>query len=211
MAVVDFFREAMVFFRDGARGAAICGGALAGLASVWGCGERDERPGPSRPTPSASAAIGAAGPGPAASGSASAQASTLPTESKRAPLEGTWEGTYRAERASPTLAPTVKDRAWARDDGKRASGEGLLRIVVGRDGEVGGRVEGPLGPADLVGFAEETRLVATLVPRGEDSFAGLVEATVRGDVLEVVLRAADGTAEAVRAGKASLQRSAKPH
>ncbi len=209
MAVVDFFREGVDVLREGARSAAICGGALAGLASVWGCSEREG--GTGRPAPSATVAIGIARPGSAAPGSAAPQAPTLPSESKGAPLEGTWEGPYQAERASPTLAPTVKDRAWARDDGKRASGQGLLRIVVGRDGEVGGSVEGPLGPADLVGFAEETRLVATVVPRGETSFAGLVEATVRGDALEVVLRASDGTAETVRSGKASLHRSTKPH
>lgn len=207
------------FFRGGARVAAICGGALAGFASVWGCGERGEGSGAAvRPAPSASAAIGTAGPvsqdpRSGTPGSASAHASRPSSpggagEPKRAPLEGTWEGRYRAERASPTLAKTVKDRAWALDDGKRATGEGTIRIVVGRDGEVGGSVDGPLGPADLVGVAEAARLVASVVPRGGDSFAGVVEATAQGDVMEVVLRAADGTAETVRVGKASIARSA---
>ena len=106
----------------------------------------------------------------------------------------------------------MKHRAWSKDDGKRASGEGALRIVVGPTGEVTGSVEGPLGPADLAGTADAKHLLASFTPRSAEptSFAGSVEGTLEGDALEILLRAADGSAETVRAGKATLKRATPP-
>lgn len=147
---------------------------------------------------------------PVASGSAGEPSGTsaAPVVDTNAALTGAWSGTYRSEKANPTLAPTVKVKAWASDDGVHGSGEGELRLEIAPDGSVKGNLEGPLGPADVVGAVEGERVHALLRPRSDDvaAFAGSLEAELEAGALVVRLRASDGAAAVVRSGQARLSR-----
>jgi hypothetical protein len=146
---------------------------------------------------------------PVASDGAGPKASAAPVAEARSPLGGAWSGKYRSEKAKPTLDPTVKVKAWSSDDGAHGSGEGELRLEVAPDGSVKGTVEGPLGPADVVGTVEGERVHALLRPRSDevDAFSGSLEATLEEGVLVARLRAADGAAAAVRSATARLART----
>jgi hypothetical protein len=176
------------------------------LVGLMACGgDRPEGAAASARTSAASASL------PVASGSAPHGPSARPSAAAAAapgPLTGTWSGKYRSEKAKPTLDPTVRVKAWSKDDGAHGSGEGDLRLEVAPDGSVKGSVEGPLGPADLVGTVEGERVFALLQPRSDEigAFAGSLEATLEGAALVVRLRAADGAAVAVRSGEARLSR-----
>lgn len=149
---------------------------------------------------------------PVASGSAapdpSAKTGAAPGIEAPSPLAGAWSGKYRSAKATPTLDPTVRVKAWTKDDGARGSGEGDLRLEIAPDGSVKGNLEGPLGPADVVGMVEGERVHAVLRPRSDeiDAFAGSLEATLEGGAMVVRLRAADGAAVAVRTAEARLSR-----
>lgn len=176
------------------------------VVSATGCGDDRGSGATVTASPSASIAPSAASPAPGASSAAPA-ASTAPA-SPASPWTGSWAGTYRAEKATPTLDPTVKVKPWTSDDGKRGSGEGELRIDVGPEGEAKGELLGPLGPADVLGVVEGERLLARFVPReeGEAAFAGTVEGTIADGQLSFTIRASDGEAVTVRKAAGKLKR-----
>jgi hypothetical protein len=158
--------------------------------------------------PTAAPAATAPGPSAAAAG-ASASASAEPPPAPPPPRwAGTWSGKYRAEKATPTLDPTVVVKSWKKDDGATATGEGTLQVTVGEGGAVRGEVGPPLGPADVRGVVEDDRLRASIVPRdgAERAFRGTLEGDVEGDALVVTIRASDGAAVTVRRGEGKLAR-----
>ena len=181
-------------------------GAAALVVTASACG--DDRGAPGGVTATASGAHPSASAPPSASASTSAAPAASASAAPASPWSGAWTGTYRAEKAMPTLDPTVEVKPWKTDDGKRGSGEGQLRIDVAPGGEVKGELLGPLGPADVVGLVEGERLHAQLVPRddGEESFGGNLEGKLAEGELSITIRASDGAAATVRKAAGKLAR-----
>lgn len=164
------------------------------LALVSACKQQAEGP---APTASQSAA-------PVAAPSASAAA-----VEKKPWYEGSWSGSYAAERYLIEL-PIGAVSSWAKDDGSRASGPGELKFSVDADGVVSGSAKGALGTHVVRGRVEEDSLRLELVPAEPTTEAlrgaGLTQR--EGDGLKGELRASSGDSLTVR--KASLTLTKQP-
>lgn len=127
-------------------------------------------------------------------------------------LAGAWTGDFESKKTQLSLAPGVKDKAWAADDGRAASGKGSLELTITKDGSVTGRVTGALGPGGLGGVVEDDeRVSVTLTPDttdSESSMAGTLVLTPSPEKNELsgTLRASSGSGEIVREAAVKLKR-----
>lgn len=119
---------------------------------------------------------------------------------------GTWKGAYRAEKANPTIDPTVRDEVWKSDEGKRHAGSGEVELVVAEDGAVSGTVEGPLGRGDLRGEADGQTVRAMIASGAEDGPAGTLIGKLDGKGLAIEMRTSDGAGQTLRVAKGTLAR-----
>jgi hypothetical protein len=139
------------------------------LASVALASCKDEA---SRAAPVASASV---------SNSASAIASASTSAAPRLPV--TYQGSYTAT-AGTLYVPDAA--AWdgfkfRGDTDAGALGDGKLTLTIDPDGGVTGDLEGPLGPANVAGLAQENSVsfnVAPKEPKGEMSFSGTGTGTI---------------------------------
>lgn len=169
--------------------------------------DRNETPEPSRTATPTGAAPSESNAAPSTQGSSSANAATSAAAPSK--LAGRWSGDYDAKKARISLDKGVKDKAWADDDGKAASGKGEIEIVVAEDGTVTGRVSGPLGPGRLAGQAEDDRITASLSPEESTSDAAMDGTLVlepSGADWKGTLRASSGHGEIAREAEVRVSR-----
>lgn len=140
---------------------------------------------------------------PAASAAASVAAPQLPW------YQGSWTGTYAAERLVIEL-PIGAVRDWSKDDGSRASGAGELKLTVTADGLVSGSATGPLGKHAVRGSVLQDSLRLEFLPEEAtpDAFRGTGLTERAGDTLKGELKASSGDSLTVR--KASLTLTKQP-
>jgi hypothetical protein len=167
--------------------------SLLALALLVGCKQQSGAPAPAA---SQSAA-------PAAAPSASEAAVQKPW------YEGSWSGSYAAERYLIEL-PIGAVASWAKDDGSRASGPGELKLSVDAEGVVSGSAKGALGAHVVRGRVVEDSMRLELVPEEPTTEAlrgaGLTQR--EGESLKGELRASSGDSLTVR--KASLTLTKQP-
>ena len=163
--------------------------------------ERPDKNPPPRPAvASASTSASASAAIPAPSASATVKANAGPA--------GTWEGTYEAKKGAVSLPPKVKDKALAADDGKKAAGPGTVEITIGAEGDVRGTMKGALGGGLITGKAEGGMLSTSVSPedpRAPDAMFGVLVGTIKGDVIEGVIRVAGPDATIVREAPITLK------
>jgi hypothetical protein len=125
------------------------------------------------------------------------------------PLAGTWRGAFEAKKGSVALPAKVTDKAWAKDDGKAASGAGKVELELKPGGAVAGTITGALGPATLSGHYDETTVRATVVPddpTAANAMTGVLVGLVREGAIAAEIRVAGPDATVVREAKAELER-----
>ncbi len=168
---------------------------LLAAVSALSCKQQSEQP---QPAASGSVASAAAAP--------SASADALPQKSW---YEGSWSGSYSAERYAIEL-PIGSVPAWSKDDGSKASGPGELKLTVDADGLVSGSAKGALGSHVVRGRVMEDTMRLELLPEEPSSEAlrgaGLTQR--EGESLKGELRASSGDSLTVR--KASLTLTKQP-
>ncbi|APR84129.1 Hypothetical protein A7982_09478 [Minicystis rosea] len=177
--------------------------AIALLAmTAFACDPAPERPDKAPPPRPAAASASAPGTASAAAPSASVAAKT------ENGLTGAWEGSYEAKKGTVSLPPKVKDKALAADDGKKAAGPGTVEITIGPEGDVRGKLKGALGGGVITGKAEGAMLSTSVSPddpRAPDAMFGVLVGTIKGDVIEGVIRVAGPDATIVREAPVTLK------
>lgn len=151
---------------------------------------------------------------PAPAASQTAAASAAPSASVAAApakpwYEGSWSGTYAAERHVIEL-PIGAVAAWAKDDGTRASGPGDVKLTVDADGLVSGSAKGALGAHAVRGRVVDETITLELVPEEPtvEALRGSGLTRREGEALKGELKASSGDSLTVR--KASLTLSKQP-
>jgi hypothetical protein len=125
---------------------------------------------------------------------AAPSASAAPTSAPK-----TWQGTYKSAAASLEV-PRDLAKAWAHADRGGGTGDGTMTLAIdGATGRASGTLEGPLGPALVVGDVAESTLTAS-VRRADPSdrgFTGTLRATVTADRIDgnMTLASADGAVQ----------------
>ena len=112
---------------------------------------------------------------PATPDAASVSVPVSASASASAPASGpaTYAGTYNAERGTLYIPDAA---AWngvnLRPDDAGATGEGAISLTIDPDGgALTGTLEGPLGPATLNGFAQETGITFQVAPKEKTDLA----------------------------------------
>jgi hypothetical protein len=116
-------------------------------------------------------------------------------------LAGAWEGAYDAKKGRVDMPAGVKDPGHAADDGKRASGPGLVRLTVTADGDVTGKSQGALGNASVRGKMDGKMLRAQFVPddpSAPGAMTGVLVGPLKDGVVMAELRVAGSDALVVR-------------
>jgi hypothetical protein len=151
---------------------------------------------------------------PAASTSSSVSASSgaAPSASAAAQkpwYEGSWSGTYAAERYKIEL-PIGAVKNWEKDDGSTSSGPGELKLTVDEKGTVSGTAKGSLGSHAVRGQVVENSLRLELVPDEATpaAFRGAGVTEREGEALKGEIKASSGDSLTVR--KASLTLTKQP-
>lgn len=185
--------------------------AYAVLAALWmGCSSGSG----ADDAPSAKATVGSStnvmpGSGaPPAGGSASAGATAEPKPTAK--FAGAWGADFEATKGAVTLDPGVKEKAWTKDDGTAASGNGRIELTVDAEGTVTGKLTGSLGDAVIVGWADDTGLNATFTPPAEAGegprMSGTIAVQEQDGKLKGTIRGASGDAKLVRIAGIALVR-----
>jgi hypothetical protein len=147
---------------------------------------------------------------PAATQSAAIAAPSASAAAVQKPwYEGSWSGSYTAERYAIEL-PIGNVPAWSKDDGSKASGPGEIKLTVDADGLVSGSAKGALGSHVVRGRVIEDSVSLELVPEAPTTEAlrgaGLTQR--EGEALKGELKASSGDSLTVR--KASLTLTKQP-
>jgi hypothetical protein len=148
-------------------------------------------------------------PAPAATPSSSAATSVAmpaPAAPARAWFEGSWQGTFLAERFKVEV-PAGGVKEWKDDDGKRASGENVLKLSIAADGSVTGRSQGPLGELLVNGRAENDRVALSLASADTEGFHGSILATQTPEGMGGRVSASSWDSLVVRHGAVTLARA----
>ncbi len=135
----------------------------------------------------------------------STSAATPPTSS----ASGVWRGAFEAKKATVTLDPGVKERAWSADEGRAHAGKGEIDLQVLADGVVKGKLRGALGNATVAGTADGDALTMTFAPADGDSsesISGVITLRLKDGKLSGELKASSGDATIVRAATLELVR-----
>jgi hypothetical protein len=148
----------------------------------------------------------AASSAPAASASATA-AATAPSASATAKawFEGDWQGSFQAELFRVEV-PAGGIKEWKQDDGKKASGEGKLSLVVSPDGTATGSANGALGDLSVNGRVDGDRAALRLASDQADGFHGTILATQTPEGMKGTLSASSGDSLQVRQASVILTR-----
>lgn len=140
---------------------------------------------------------------------ASAAASATPVASAATPrawFEGPWQGSFQAELSRVELAVGgVKE--WKQDDGKRASGPGTLKLLIGPDGAVTGTGSGALGELTASGRADGDRVALSLSSAEPDGFHGVVLASQTPEGMRGTLNASSADSLQVRKADVTFARA----
>ena len=134
-------------------------------------------------------------------GTAAGGATTSSAAPDWAVLAGTWEGAYDAKKGRVDMPSGVKDPGHAAEDGKRASGPGLVRLTVTADGDVTGKSQGALGNASVRGKMDGKMLRAQFVPdepAAPGAMTGVLVGPLKDGVVMAELRVAGSDALVVR-------------
>lgn len=145
--------------------------------------------------PTGTSGVTTAGAGPTASGTTGSAAPDW------AVLAGAWEGAYDAKKGRVDMPAGVKDPGHAADDGKRASGPGLVKLTVTADGDVTGKSQGALGNATVRGKMDGKMLRAQFVPddpSAPGAMTGVLVGPLKDGVVMAELRVAGSDALVVR-------------
>jgi hypothetical protein len=136
-------------------------------------------------------------------------AASVPTAG--APV-ASWRGSYKSVAGSLYIPADWKTVRWKVAETPSGLGEGGLSLTVGGDGSVRGALDGPLGPAVVVGTASNGSLVAKVRPdpSGEQGFAGTLAATITGDRMEGSIHISSGLVDAVRVATFALRAESAP-
>lgn len=129
----------------------------------------------------------------------------LPVEA----FAGKWEGAYDAKKGRVAMPSGVRDDARNAEDGKAASGPGLVQLEIAANGDVTGKSQGALGPAGVRGKIDGKMLRASFVPDDPISpraMTGVLIGVVKGDVIQVELRVAGPDALVVRQANFDLKK-----
>lgn len=166
--------------------------SLLALILLAGCKQNDA------PAPAASAAAPSAAP-----------AASAPPVVQKPWYEGSWSGTYAAERHVIEL-PIGAVAAWAKDDGSKASGPGEIKLTIDADGLASGSAKGALGEHAVRGRVVEESLRLELVPQQPtaESLRGAGVTQREGEGLKGEVKASSGDSLTVR--KASLTLTKQP-
>ena len=139
---------------------------------------------------------------------ATATAPTGPSTAEPVMLKGRWHGTYEAKRALINLSKSTPWPAWKRDAGKQV-GKGTAEFEIDANGQLHGKISGPLGPMMLVGRVEDGVIRGRALPAeppAVGTMAGVFMGGLRGDTIHATLRASNGRGEAVRSAELTLNR-----
>jgi hypothetical protein len=111
-----------------------------------------------------------------------------------------WQGSYKSEPGALYIPSDWKGVRWNVSDSSSGLGEGAMRLTLDPAGRVRGTIEGPLGPAMVVGFAADGGLTASVRPeRAEErGFAGTLIARMVDGRIEGTMHVSPALADAVR-------------
>jgi hypothetical protein len=169
-------------------------------ACAVGC-KTTERADRDVPAPAASSAAA-----PSATSSAAGAAAPPPAP---AGIEGKWEGRYDAKRGTVLLPPKVKDKALAADDGKTAVGQGAVEVSILANGDVTGKMSGPLGAATITGKVDGSALRAGVRPddlSAPNAMSGIFTGERKGETFACELRVAGPDGTMIRESTVELRR-----
>jgi hypothetical protein len=139
------------------------------------------------------------GPAPALAVSVeAAAASSNGRATREAPAS--WHGVYRSEPGTLYIPPDWKGVRWNVSDTTSGLGEGSMRLTLDPAGRVEGVIEGPLGPATVVGFAADGALTASIRPERSENrgFAGTLTAHMVDGRIEGAMHVSPSLPDAVR-------------
>jgi hypothetical protein len=180
--------------------------------SVFGCDKPTTQNVDAAPSaqPKTSADPAGSSPEKTAAASAVPSASAAPANADK-PLVGTWEARYDAKKGDVEMPPRVQDKVRSKDDGKVAMGPGTLTLIINKDLEVEGSMEGALGSATLRGKVEGDQVRAQFYPvdpLDKRAMFGMISGTFKDDRIEAGIRVASGDVTIVR--KADIVLRKKP-
>lgn len=107
------------------------------------------------------------------------------------------------------MPPKVPDKVRKGDDGKTATGPGTMKLSISPAGDVKGRIEGALGPADISGKAEGDKVRAQLYPDdplAKNAMFGIFHGERTKDDIVGQIRVANGDASVVREADVTLKK-----
>ncbi|MFO0586798.1 MAG: hypothetical protein U0441_04635 [Polyangiaceae bacterium] len=178
------------------------------LSALGGCDSDGPPPPPEIPATDKPRMEPPAAP-PTASASATDTAATTAGAADWAVLAGAWEGSYDAKKGTVEMPAGVKDPARAADDGKVASGAGVVKIVVTPDGDVTGQSDGALGKASIRGKMDGKMLRAQFVPddpTAKTAMTGVLVGPLKEGVVQAELRVAGTDALVVRQANFTIKK-----
>jgi len=144
---------------------------------------------------------------PSASAPASAVASAVAATAPAKPwFSGGFSGEYEAKLA-PVEIKVGAVKEWAKDDGKLASGKGVLSLQIDDAGRVDGTSEGALGAGHVSGKVEDDTLRIQLAPSDDAGLHGVLVATRAGDGFKGSIEASSGDSLKVRTASIELKKS----
>jgi hypothetical protein len=121
-------------------------------------------------------------------------------------FSGGFAGEYEAKLA-PVEIKVGAVKEWAKDDGKLASGKGVLSLQIDDAGRVDGTSEGALGAGHVSGKVEDDTLRLQLSPDDDAGLHGVLVATREGDGFKGSIEASSGDSLKVRTANVELKKS----
>ncbi len=153
-----------------------------------------------------SGANAGAGASSTASGGAGADANAA--AAPRAPARALeWRGTYTSAAGTVYVPPDWKNVRWKGADTSSGLGQGSMSLAIdGASGRVTGTLEGPLGPATIVGLALGNRLTATVTRKDptDQGFVGTLVGNLGSAQAEGTMNVALWDASALRTATFTL-------
>jgi hypothetical protein len=123
--------------------------------------------------------------------------------------EGSWRGSYQAERQEVSAGKYDGIPAWASDDGGIATGTGTIELEVSEDQSITGSSTGPLGALTAVGRVDGEHFRVELLPKDRPmgtTLRGQFVLERKGEALEGTLHASSGDSTVVRRAAMKLER-----
>lgn len=187
------------------------------VLALAGCGKADAPKVDDRPASSAASTASApasAAASVAASVAASGGAAPAASSAPAAGTAGaeTWQGKFTAKVGAVTPPKEAEVRVWAKDPGTELVGEGSLKLEISGAAprrDVRGEGTGALGDLLISGELEGTEFRARVDPKNPNdpkAMTGVLQGSLKGDKLELVLRVASRNANVVREAEVSASR-----